>query len=279
MRTINCAVLVGALLASGISRAQAQRPAVVFRDTLSLAPARVALTGFAGWGVLVELVGSDPRQATFMSDSTGRAWTARTFDMLSAVADGSPAGRAPWSSELDRYAGGRPQGLLLGYVDVEGRRGEAELALTMYRRVYDVATVIPVQPAEAQRVLGRLGAAFEAVRAAAPAASGCSEVPALAQPALMPDVETRRKYLNGELLLAFTIGENGRAEPSSIEVLYASDRAFETSTRRFIERTTYQPARGHHGPCRAMVVQDFEFNVEPPTATASSRRTRIGRLR
>lgn len=278
MRTIQRVVAVVAMMAAGALPVDAQRPAIVFRDTMTLTPARVALTGFAGFGVLVELVGSDPRQATFVSDSSGRAWSSRTFDVLSAVADGAPAGRAPWSSEFDRYAGGRPQGLLLGYVEVEGRRGEAELALTMYRRAYDVATAIPVQPAEAQRFLGRLGAALDAVRAARGADNNCTEVPALAQPALMPDVMTRRKYPNGELLVSFTIGENGRADASSIEVLYASDRAFETSTRRFIERTTYEPARGPEGPCRVSVVQDFEFNVAPTARSESSRRTRIARL-
>lgn len=277
MQKSGVAVLVGIMLGVIPTEGRGQRPAIVFSDTVVLAPARLAITGFAGVGVLVEVVGSDPHQATFLTDSVGRAWKTRTFEALAAASEGDASGRAPWSGELDPFAGGRLQGLLLGYVEAEGRRGVAELALTMYRRVFDASTTVPVTPAEAQRVLGRLGAALDATARVAGTDDGCREVPGLRQPALMPDIETRRKHPNGELVMWFAIRPDGRADPSSIEVLYASDRAFETSTRRFIERTTFEPARGPKGPCRMSVVQPFEFNVVPPAQSESAKRTRVAR--
>lgn len=250
---------------------------VIHRDTVALPPASVAITGYAGAGVVVELVGSDPRLATFLADTVGRAWIARSYDYLADASAGSASASATWSSAVDPFAGGQAQGLLLAYVEREGARGTAELSLTIYRRVFDAAVAVPVRADEAQRLLGRIGTALDAV-AATLDTSRCSAPPEMRRPAT-PTVpaNTAGKWANGELFATFFIGTDGRAPADSVRLLFASDRAFETSTRRLIERSRYAPGQRDGQSCPMFVVQPFEWVVEQPAKSASSRRSRIAR--
>lgn len=268
------AIAVGLGLAPGAT--PGQEPVVVHRDTITFAPARLAVTAFERDGVLLEPLGRSPRIAVFLSDSAGEAWRQRTFDQLAASGEETTPLRPMWSKEFQRASIRTATGAWLGYAEREDRPGEAELQLVLYRPVFDAVTIIPLSPPEAQRLLARLGTAFAASHREAPDGA-CIVAPSARDPGFFPPPAGQMWHQNGEILMGFEVSPEGRADPATIVTLFSTERALEAPTRRFIARAAYEPARGPAGPCRMRVLQPLQFQRQGPAAWETIRKERIRR--
>lgn len=72
--------------------------------------------------------------------------------------------------------------------------------------------------------------------------------------------------VEGTVLLSFVVGTDGRVEPGSIEVLSASNRAFEAPSRDAVARATFHPGRLNGEAVRVLVRMPLRFVIatEPP---------------
>lgn len=269
-------LVVGGALAVMARSVDGQQPLVVHRDTIVLAPVRLAVTAFARSGVLLELLGRSPRMAVFLGDSAGEAWRQRTFDVLAASGDETTPLRPVWSDEVLPGPMRQAAGVWLGYAGREDRPGEAELQLIVYRPSFDAVTILPLSPPEAQRLLARLGSAFVASRQGLVGTS-CDVPPAVVAGGRMPSIAREMRNPNGEIVMAFEITADGRADPASIVTLFTTERALEGPVRRMIAQAAYEPARGPAGPCRLPVVQPFMFLRQHPASWEDIRKERITR--
>lgn len=270
-------VVTGALLVLA-PPLRAQDPVVVHQDTITLAPVRVAVTAFARYGVLVEILGRSPRLAVFLPDSAGEAWRQHTFEQLTASGDDATPPRPVWSDETLPEGMRQAAGLWMGYAASDDRPGEAELQVLLYRPAFDVVTILPLTPAEAQRLLGRLGDAFAASHRGLEA-NRCVVPPAVRESGRFPAVTGDLRHPNGEIVMGFEIAPDGTADPASIVTLFTTERALESPARKLIARASYTPATGPTGPCRTRVVQPFMYLRDGPASWEAVRKVRITRTR
>ncbi|HET9065333.1 MAG TPA: energy transducer TonB [Gemmatimonadales bacterium] len=67
--------------------------------------------------------------------------------------------------------------------------------------------------------------------------------------------------IDGSVRLRFVVGTNGRAEPSSIQVVSSTNKAFEPAAIKTIRESTFKPAMMRGQPVRQLVEQNVSFKL------------------
>lgn len=160
-------------------------------------------------------------------------------------------------------------------VDRNGRVIEARITTSSGDRRLDSAWVTAALGADQGRGFGRLPRKLrgDTVRFALTVADrglpeGATHVGTVSRSFLDADVAPRIRTMptaraprghRGEVVLAGTVGSNGRLMPGSIRVVSATDSALIPPARRSFEGTIYRPGTYHGCPAEATIRQVFPF--------------------
>ena len=72
----------------------------------------------------------------------------------------------------------------------------------------------------------------------------------------------RAAMIEGRVVVQFVVDSAGRVEPGSVSVLEPAHELFVESTRRWLNRTRYVPARIGQRPVRQLVQQEIAFTLK-----------------